>query len=94
MSYEPKDNSGTLFKNDYKKSENQPDYKGKCVVGGQEWEIGGWIKDGQKGKFIAFKFSPPWKPEQKDSEVILTRASDIRIGHEDSDDDLNDLIPF
>ena len=36
---EQKDNTGAIFKNDFKKTETQPDYKGKCLVDGKEKEI-------------------------------------------------------
>lgn len=47
-----KDNSGVLFKNDKKESANQPDYKGNITVGGQEYWLSAWIKEGKSGKFM------------------------------------------
>ena len=57
---EQKDNSGVLFKNDYKDADNKPDYKGKCKVNGVEMEMSAWIKQGQNGKFMSFAFSEPY----------------------------------
>lgn len=37
-------NKGALFKNDRKKSPNQPDYRGQINVGGIEYWVSGWIK--------------------------------------------------
>ena len=31
---EQKNNTGAIFKNDYKKTETQPDYKGKALIDG------------------------------------------------------------
>ena len=86
MSYEPKDNSGTLFKNDRKQAPNQPDYKGKARVGNQEWEMSAWIKDGKNGKFMSFSFSAPW--QKPDSEPARPQAPIY------DDPDINDDIPF
>lgn len=44
MAYEPKDNSGSLFKNDRKEQPNHPDYKGSIMVNGVEYWLSAWIK--------------------------------------------------
>ncbi len=49
--------TGVLFKNDRKEKETHPDYKGSCEVGGTEYWIAGWIKDGNKGKFMSLKLT-------------------------------------
>ena len=61
---EQKDNSGAIFKNDYKKSEQQPDYKGKAMVDGQMKEMAMWLNESKNGsKYFSVKFSEPWKAE-------------------------------
>ena len=57
--FEQKDNSGTLFKNDRKESPNQPDYTGNCLVNGKAMRMAAWIKEGKNGKFMSFSFSEP-----------------------------------
>jgi hypothetical protein len=49
---------GVLFKNDRKESDNHPDYKGSINVGGQEFWLSAWIKDGNKGKFMSLSIKP------------------------------------
>lgn len=63
---ETKVNSGTIFKNDKKTAENQPDYRGKINVDGKEWEISLWVKEGQKaGKYFSAAIKEPWvKPDE------------------------------
>ena len=51
-------NRGVLFKNDRKDSDKHPDYKGKVNVGGQEFWLSAWIKDGAKGKFMSLSVQP------------------------------------
>ncbi len=63
MAYEPRDNSGVLFKNDRKTKETQPDYKGNVLVNGIEMDIAAWIKEGKKGKFMSLSFQEKRQPQ-------------------------------
>jgi len=75
-------NSGTLFKNDMEgKSENFPPYGGTINVGGVEFWISAWIKDGQKGKFFSLAVKPK---EEQAAPRVAAPAGDFQ------DDD----IPF
>jgi len=59
-------NSGALFKNQ-KKSEKQPDLKGKLNVAGKDWEIAGWRRTSKNGaEFISLKVSEPWKKKEEE----------------------------
>lgn len=49
---------GVLFKNDRKEKDTHPDYKGQCEVGGAEFWLSAWIKEGNKGKFMSLSFQP------------------------------------
>jgi len=58
---ETKINTGAIFKNENKKAENQPDYKGKVNVNGKEMEVALWLKTSAKGlKFFSVSFSEPF----------------------------------
>jgi hypothetical protein len=58
MEITKKDNSGVLFRNDKKETGNQPDYKGNITVGGQEYWLSAWIKEGKSGKFMGLAVNP------------------------------------
>ncbi len=49
MAYEMKNNSGSLFKNDKKQTEKQPDYNGTIKVDGKEYKLAAWIKESKSG---------------------------------------------
>jgi hypothetical protein len=49
--------SGSLFKNDRKEQPNHPDYRGDCLIGGQQYWVSGWIKDGARGKWMSLAFT-------------------------------------
>ena len=69
MSFEQKDNSGALFKNDKKEGE-QPDYRGPCMVNGQQMEMATWQKKSKKGKnFMSLSFKEPWEKKADVPEV-------------------------
>ena len=86
---ETKVNSGTIFKNDKKTAENQPDYRGKINVDGKEWEISLWVKEGQKaGKYFSAAIKEPWvKPDE-----VQDTAKPVQTNLMNETDD--DGLPF
>ena len=81
--HEQRDNSGVLFKNDDKKSEdanqNWPDYKGWGMVSGVEVWVSAWIKKSKKGTtYMSLSIKPkdaattakPRKPEPAEPEFV------------------------
>ena len=47
--YQPKDNSGSLFRNERKERDNQPDYNGSVLIDGVEYWQSAWLKEGKNG---------------------------------------------
>jgi hypothetical protein len=63
---EQRDNSGAVFVNDRKESDNHPDRTGSAMIGGVEYWVNGWIKkSGDKPPFLSLSFKP--KDQQKGS---------------------------
>lgn len=72
MTYEQKDNSGSLFINDKKDNENQPDRKGSIRVAGVDYWVSGWLKKTQQGQsWLSLSVTPkdkqskPAKPAKR-----------------------------
>lgn len=51
-------NSGSMFKNEKKSTTAHPDITGSAMVGGLEYWVSGWRKNGAKGDFYSLSFKP------------------------------------
>jgi hypothetical protein len=52
------DNSGLLFRNTEKHEDRDRDYQGSITVGGVEYWLSAWIKEGKRGKFMSLAVKP------------------------------------
>ena len=56
MPYEQKDDTFSIFNNENKDKESQPDFTGQGKIGGREVKVAGWMQGGQSGvEYISFK---------------------------------------
>lgn len=74
-------NSFVLFKNDKGDNPKRPDYTGSLDVGGTEYWISAWIREGKKGKFMS-------------GQIKLKEERQAAGGQSGGFDDLDDDIPF
>lgn len=75
---ENKLNSGAIFKNDKKVSQNAPDYKGKVNVNGKEMEVALWVKQGKNGSFFSASFSEPYvAPQTMERRPVSDEIDDL-----------------
>jgi len=59
MTYELRDNSGSLFKNDKKEKTSQPNARGRAKIGGIEYFVDCWVKEDKNGnRFQSLAFKP------------------------------------
>ena len=74
--FEPKENSGVLFINDRKQTENQPDRKGTARIGGVDMWISGWVKKDKNGNpFMSLSFTPKDQaPKPTDAHWLAGKA--------------------
>lgn len=86
-------NRGVLFKNDRKEKDSHPDYKGQINVGGDEFWLSAWIKDGQKGKFMSISIQE--KEQERAAPQSKQAAQPQRSGRPAPNfSDIDDDIPF
>lgn len=68
--YQPRDNTGSLFVNEQKRSDKSPDRSGKAMIDGKMYYVDGWIKSPQSGegqKFLSLSFKPVEGNERQSS---------------------------
>ena len=98
MAYEQRENSGSLFKNDRKEKDVQPDYRGQALIGGVEVWVSGWVKKAANGtSFMSLSFTPKDQQAnaaQRQQTPISGQANTAPkpAAADDFDDDLS--IPF
>ena len=66
-----KPGTGSLFKNENKTKDLQPDFTGKIIISkdckeGDEIKLSGWIKQSSKGNFLSLSINT-YQPENKDT---------------------------
>lgn len=86
--FQHRENSGSVFKNERKEQPNHPDYRGSALIGGVEYWVSGWLKDGRTGKWLSMSFSP------KDGGFGGRPKNEDRPKPKPTFDDLDDDIPF
>lgn len=60
MAYEPKDNTGALFKNDKGDNPKRPDYRGDALIDGRSFKLSAWIQKSKKdgSSYMSIKIEP------------------------------------
>lgn len=87
MSYEKRDNSGTLGKNKRKEKDTHPDSSGSATIEGVDYWISGWTKTGPTGeKFSSLSFKR--KEQQPAQATAPTSRAPVAAAATTGDDDL------
>lgn len=82
---EQRDNSGVLFKNDRKETDNHPDYKGWGMVSGVEVWVSAWVKKSKQGKmYMSLSIKPKGEKQEQPSATAAEKQEEF----------VDDDIPF
>jgi hypothetical protein len=74
MSFQHKEGTGALFRNDQKGNQRAPRYRGELMINGTPYELAAWLKEGTSGTF--FSLSAQVK-DKRDASSITARISDV-----------------
>lgn len=85
MSYERKNGDISIFRNEYKKKENQPDYRGSALIDGMEFQVSLWTKNSTKGEFFAGRIELKVDGIEPSARVDPKPATEV---------EQDDLLPF
>ena len=82
MAYEMRENTGSLFKNEKRTSDTHANATGTALIGGVEYWVNAWTKEGKGGKWQSLSFKPKEKQVARNPE------------RQPGEDDLESDIPF
>jgi hypothetical protein len=89
-------NRGAIWKNDDKREDNHPDFKGSLNVNGVDYWVSAWKRtEGAAAKAPALSFSvKPKEAQQSISQRAMPKRPDPISSGRSIRDDLNDDVPF
>ena len=82
--FEPKDNSGSLFRNDKREKDSHPHATGTAIIDGVAYWVSAWTKEGKNGKFQSLSFK---RKEERAQEIKQEARCSFR-------DEVLDDLPF
>lgn len=84
------DNTLTLFKNDDRRNERDPVYKGQGTIDGREYWVSGWVNESRKDgrKYLSVKVKPKQETRRDNYERRDARREQAPL------DDFDSEIPF
>ena len=72
--------TGVLFKNTYKKKDNQPDQRGVVTFTGTEYRIAGWNKSDKNGNpMISFSITEKEEKDTNTEEGVATENEQLDL---------------
>lgn len=89
MAFTHKQNTGSIFKNERKEKDSHPNMTGSALIGGIEYWVSAWTKEGDKGRWQSLSFTP--KESRGARETAKSEPQQSRGG---GNRDVDSDIPF
>jgi hypothetical protein len=72
----PTDMKGSLSRNAKRETDRHPEFKGSAMVGGVEYWLSAWVREGDDGsKYFSLSFTPKQQPQQQASPELKNKYS-------------------
>ena len=82
--FQHKDMRGSLFQNDKKTDDKQPDYKGSGTIDGLPVWISGWKQRSQKGtQYLSLSFSYPVQAASAVQSQLESKSEPVQFPEDD-----------
>lgn len=92
MTYEQKDNTGSVFKNERKEKDTHPDRTGSATIGGVAYWVNGWVKQDKNGnQYLSLAFKPKETPRTAGR---VDHQNERPKPRQSTRDELQDDVPF
>lgn len=92
--FQPRENSGALFRNVRKSKDTHPDFTGECVIGGVEYRISGWARESKAGnRYTSLAFTRADQVPVKAKPIPAT-GPQAKPREPGEDDDKQEDIPW
>jgi hypothetical protein len=91
MAYD-NDLRGAIFRNDRRRNERDPEYKGSCDIDGKQYWISSWINESKKdgSKYMSLRFKPKMAAEY---EGAVKNPPPLE-SREAKEEEFDDPLPF
>lgn len=95
MSYEQKNNSGSIFNNDRKERDAHPDRTGSAMIDGVAYWVSGWVKQDRNGnQYLSLAFKPKEARQERQAAPPQPAPGPRRASADIGRDMDGDEIPF
>jgi hypothetical protein len=88
VAFEHKPDSGSIFKNERKTSDNHPSMTGSALIDGVEYFVDAWTNESAKGRYQSLKF------KRKDKQPMPAAAPESPRAAPKNSGGMDDDIPF
>jgi len=70
---------GFLWRNDQKKSEDSPEFKGHITINNVKYWQSAWVRESKNGRKYFSQLFTPVEPKEQDRQPVISEPDDVEI---------------